>query len=408
MRHVAREHSINAPERKSCGELLRMAELKEVFLGEMGLEEKAYSKLGDYSLKINSHKHRKEKSASQEAVCGYLLAFYEVLSKYAQYNEIEISPFDCEYYEIIFNSVERENLQLREQIKNYGKIIQESNLSREKKQEYMSLVSFNELGDCSAEEENRQLLARLSKLEEMKDSLKRQLDGFDVRLSRVESAQGRVAQGRTTEAGHLDSARKYYLFEGKEQELSESKGYIKGVGMALLTFITLEVLLSAICLNFLGLLSLVQAWWAVHVFRMLSFAKGAEVRYNALDYGNKTVEEVYFDKSGLARKTGRKQARYVGIMLLCMLASIVQCVIFVNVQGGFLSVVMIAVEMAIVILSPMVYLGVCSLLNQYKTLRIEGADMYGRAFSLVYPQGGNKCYTLEEYERLLQEKEDTI
>ena len=85
LRQIVADFDIEIISRRSFGELLKIKEIESIFYEELKLNQYTYEKMMDYSLKVNSHKHKGEKKIELETVYKYLTVFYEVSSTYARY-----------------------------------------------------------------------------------------------------------------------------------------------------------------------------------------------------------------------------------------------------------------------------------------------------------------------------------
>ena len=107
LRHIIASFEIEIITRRSFGELLRLDEIKSIFLNNLGIDEYIYEKMLDYSLKINSHKHKGEKKIEIEVVIKYITILYEVSSAYARYLFVPYKSLDAEYFNKLFNCFEK-------------------------------------------------------------------------------------------------------------------------------------------------------------------------------------------------------------------------------------------------------------------------------------------------------------
>ena len=75
-----------------------------IFILEVvGFNQKFYNKLLDYALKLNKHKHNKEKDVDIDSVLNYMKLFYDVVYTYAKYVKYTIPSFDEDYFIDIYN-----------------------------------------------------------------------------------------------------------------------------------------------------------------------------------------------------------------------------------------------------------------------------------------------------------------
>ena len=397
LRCVAEEFSAEGDKKRSCGDLLRCREIREAFVGEMGLDATVYSKLGDYALKVNAHKHKKEKTVCVEVVVSYLSVFYQAVGAFCQYKKIDAPVFEIGHFEELFNSMERENQRLKEKIKSYGELIDDSELTAEQRLEYAALISQEESDGYSTEEENSRLHRRLRQLESLKDSLNKRLDGVDLRLRRVESEQREFAVAQKAKQSYTYGAKKYFCYNGTKQEQESERARLGGLGVALLVCICVDIVFSLIIEPISFLPAALEAIWAILALRVLLHAKCMERRQDAIEYEKGAIDEMYTDKGGLPRKTGRMQGKYILWLFLGGAGAFLKAFLAGSLAGA---VVVTACVVSLVSIS--FYLCARSFYAKYESLHIEGADRYGKAFAFVYLTGDNRCYTVEEYKALLK------
>ena len=115
LRTVAVGANEEASPRATAGDLLRKETVAGA-LGAVGVADADIGKLSDYVLKINRHKHGAEKPLEVERAVAYLALLHRVTSTYAASLGVKASVFVPEYYQAIFNSYERENRVMREEL----------------------------------------------------------------------------------------------------------------------------------------------------------------------------------------------------------------------------------------------------------------------------------------------------
>ena len=75
-RYIIFDFDIEIKSRRSLGELLRIAEVRNILVNTLNLNVHTYNKLLDYNQKINAHKHSGEKKIELEIVLKYITIFY--------------------------------------------------------------------------------------------------------------------------------------------------------------------------------------------------------------------------------------------------------------------------------------------------------------------------------------------
>lgn len=167
---VSREVEIKAQD--TCGAILRRGEVKDFFVGELGVDEYTYGKLQDYTLKVNAHKHRGEKAIQAETIVNYLRVFYNASVAYALSLSIAAEGFDADYFISIFGIFERENIALRGEMEllreELAVLAEEGRLKESDIAAYRGVITRIELDKLSLEEQNSELQRQISRLKDIK------------------------------------------------------------------------------------------------------------------------------------------------------------------------------------------------------------------------------------------------
>jgi hypothetical protein len=158
--------------RETCGELLRREDIKNFFKDVLRVDDFTYTKMQDYTLKVNAHKHKGEKNIQIDTIVSYMRIIYNATSSFAAYKNIEISEFDANYFISIFGAFEKENSTLKDEM---AKLKEELLVSVETGKlkdsdiiAYKSLLSQSELDKLDLEEQNQELHRQISKLKDIK------------------------------------------------------------------------------------------------------------------------------------------------------------------------------------------------------------------------------------------------
>ena len=183
---------------ETCGAILRKAEVEAYFMETLQLDEYTYNKMQDYTLKVNAHKHKGEKTVQIETIVNYLRVFYNAASAYASSKAIDANGFDANYYISIFGIFEKENsdlrsemLQLKEELANS---VEEGRLKDSDIATYQGLLSQSELDKLSLEEQNAELHKQISKLKDIK--LSSMEDKLNRTIEMLLSLQESVVENR--------------------------------------------------------------------------------------------------------------------------------------------------------------------------------------------------------------------
>ena len=183
---------------ETCGAILRKADVRAYFMETLQIDEYTYNKMQDYTLKVNAHKHKGEKTVQIETIVNYLRVFYNAVSAYAKSKAVDVESFDANYYISIFGIFEKENSELRcemEQLKEeLAASVEEGKLKDSDIATYQGLLSQSELDKLSLEEQNSELHKQISKLKDIK--LSSMEDKLNRTIEMLLSLQESVVENR--------------------------------------------------------------------------------------------------------------------------------------------------------------------------------------------------------------------
>ena len=158
--------------KETCGELLRREDIKIFFKDILCVDDFTYTKMQDYTLKVNAHKHKGEKNIQIDTIVSYMRIIYDATVSFANYKKILVNEFDANYFISIFGSFEKENLALKtEMIKLKEELIVSVESGKLKDSDiaaYKSLISQSEIEKLDLEEQNQELHRQISKLKDIK------------------------------------------------------------------------------------------------------------------------------------------------------------------------------------------------------------------------------------------------
>lgn len=169
----------------SSGSILRNPACRELFLTEIGIEPHIYDKMGDYALKVNAHKHGREKRIALDTVLNYVRVIHVAISAYLGYKGVQCPPYESETYIPLFGEFEKENANLKSECDRLREELSASVESGKLKdvdiEAFKCLASETELKKLSLEEQNTELQRQISilkdiKLSSMEDKLSKALE----------------------------------------------------------------------------------------------------------------------------------------------------------------------------------------------------------------------------------------
>ena len=195
---VLAEQSFEIKVQETCGAILRKAETRAYFMETLQIDEYTYNKMQDYTLKVNAHKHKGEKTVQIETIVNYLRVFFNAASAYASSKAIEVDGFDANYYISIFGIFEKENSDLRSEMlqlkEELATSVKEGKLKDSDIATYQGLLSQSELDKLSLEEQNAELHKQISKLKDIK--LSSMEDKLNRTIEMLLSLQESVVENR--------------------------------------------------------------------------------------------------------------------------------------------------------------------------------------------------------------------
>lgn len=171
--------------RETCGELLRRTDVQNYFKAILHVDDFTYSKMQDYTLKVNAHKHMGEKNIRIDTIVSYMKIFYNATKAFAIYKNINVPDFDADCLISIFAYFEKENTSLKTEMQKLKEELQSSFESGKLKESdienYRNLLSRAEIDKLSLEDQNSELQRQISvlkdiKLSSMEEKLNRTID----------------------------------------------------------------------------------------------------------------------------------------------------------------------------------------------------------------------------------------
>ena len=230
--------------RETCGELLRRDDIKNFFKDVLCVDDFTYTKMQDYTLKVNAHKHKGEKNIQIDTIVSYMRIIYNATVSFATYKNIEIRGFDANYFISIFGVFEKENSTLKDEMAKLKEgllvSVETGKLKDSDIIAYKSLLSQSELEKLDLEEQNQELHRQISKLKDIKLSsmeeklnktidLLHQLGDSVVENRAVAYAVGDTICGRKKFEEYVDGAKKLWK---KAKDGVDKVNETLGIGVA--------------------------------------------------------------------------------------------------------------------------------------------------------------------------------
>ena len=198
LRIVLENEGVETSSGNSSGSLLKNPACQNLLLSVIGIDQRTYDKMGDYALKVNAHKHKKEKRITLDTILNYLGVIYDATFAYAKFKGVECSPLEISAYAEMFGVFERENATLRTECdklrEELSSSVEEGKLKDSDIETFKSLASRAELDKLSLEEQNSELQKQISILKDIK--LASMEDKLNKTIEMLLSLQESVVENR--------------------------------------------------------------------------------------------------------------------------------------------------------------------------------------------------------------------
>ena len=198
LRIVLENEGVETSSGNSSGSLLKNPACQNLLLSVIGIDQRTYDKMGDSALKVNAHKHKKEKRITLDTILNYLGVIYDATFAYAKFKGVECSPLEISAYAEMFGVFERENATLRTECdklrEELSSSVEEGKLKDSDIETFKSLASRAELDKLSLEEQNSELQKQISILKDIK--LASMEDKLNKTIEMLLSLQESVVENR--------------------------------------------------------------------------------------------------------------------------------------------------------------------------------------------------------------------
>ncbi len=172
LKTIAETANIELTTRMTCGDILRYNGFKSFLTETLKLDDYTYGKLCDYTLKINAHKHKNEKTVQIETVINYLRVLYNLVNAFFVYKNIAAVDFETDSVVTAFGITEKENASLKTEIQKLKEellsSVESGKLKESDIENYRNLLSQAEIDKLSLEDQNSELQRQISVLKDIK------------------------------------------------------------------------------------------------------------------------------------------------------------------------------------------------------------------------------------------------
>jgi hypothetical protein len=198
LRIVLENEGVETSSGNSAGSILKNPVCQNLLISVIGIDQHTFDKMGDYALKVNAHKHKKEKCITLDTILKYIEVIYDAMFAYAKFKGVECSPLEISAYAEMFGVFERENATLRTECdklrEELSSSVEEGKLKDSDIETFKSLASRAELDKLSLEEQNSELQKQISILKDIK--LASMEDKLNKTIEMLLSLQESVVENR--------------------------------------------------------------------------------------------------------------------------------------------------------------------------------------------------------------------
>lgn len=356
---IIEENSIAVSQRESCGGLLKLPEVKELFLEKYGVNSYAYDKMGDYTKKTNDHKHRKEKNIQVDTIVSYMRVFYDVSSCVAKAKGISAGRFDGEYFRDIFGSMAKIDQRLSD-----------------------------------LEEEHQKILQAFERLSEEKQN---------AQPPRTENTQNSTRTGNKTNSAQtiknfISRAEKKYNWFGTKEQFARSKIILVCIQAALIAVGLLSTIITSASLKLYSTFTLFENIVALQTCFLLVYTLKSEKHYHDFNLAKYNSDIFVRDSDGIWRDTNKEKKRYKWLRRISYVSVICNVICIWTMGAGAVRIAATIFELAFLALTIASVFVRIDHYCMYDALFISGYNASRtEKVTIVHDRMQNKLFTFEEY-----------
>lgn len=412
----------------TCGAALRRNEVKDLFINTFGVEEYTFNKMQDYTLKVNAHKHNKEKKIAVDTIVSYLRVFYDATTAYCLYKSFPTSEFDGEEIYAIFGVYETENENLKTEIdklrSELATYVQQGKLEDEDIQTLRLIGERSNLEKLSLEEQNRELQKQFSTLKDIKlAAIEEKLDNIDEKLDEITAAiktinannssaknptplSSQVAQtnNKLYFQNFLKSAKKYYHYCGGVYYFKKEKNTAYLRFGAVLCVGLLATVLTSIACKIYSTFTLIENIWMIFIIAMIAHVTHAQPHYEHFDYSCHSAEKFELNANNLYYPYKWKIS-YKLFRILTYISAICNIIYMCTQYNGAVTVFAIIVEIGFAVATFLTVIIYSDFFCGYSVVYYTNT-VSGKPVTIVHDITFNKLYSKEEYEKLYKIKDE--
>lgn len=342
----------------TCGALLRRAEVRAYFLETVGVDEHTYEKMQDYTLKVNAHKHKGEKTVGLETVVNYMAVFHGAAVAYAAFSGIATEDFCADYYKELFESFEKENTALKKEV-----------------------IERLERAEERARRDREEILSALGTVmpshtdEQKKEGGREQFFSFKHFVS---------------------GASQEYLWFGTRALFEKNRKAAFWITVVSVIMMLAATVMTTVSVGYYTTYTLFENIWLLLSACIMKYVYKAKRQYPIFEYWENCIGRLAFDNDGVLRPRGCKK-KYKWFRILAYICFVINA-IYVFMENGSYVVFAAVLELLSLLLCILAFRKTTDLFLMYDTIRLRGkVNGNGEVRSLILTLMDNKLYHEQDY-----------
>lgn len=386
IKNLLREIGYESKSNETCGAILRKTEVRAFLTEAIGFDEHTYDKLGDYTLKVNAHKHKLEKTVQLETVISYLSILHAALSAYARYKGAPVKAFNKDYFSTIFGEFERENEKLKKEL---NALL--SGLSHQKLDEH-------DFENLTLEEQNAILYREILRIKEQHE---KDTQAILEELKQLKQGPKTKTPRQSTEStvqSFLRRAVKTYRYCGTpaDFEVTQRKTLILNVILLLLGVISTALTTSSV--GIYTTFSLFENIWLFFVAANLLSVSRAALKCNGNALSDICPFGTFYNANGTLQKELFLKFRYRLFRTIACIAAALNILYIWLTIGGAAAVFATLFEIAFFVLTIVTLNKVDMFFSFYCVVYYTGKNDLGQEITIVYHELLEEFYPLDVFQ----------
>lgn len=300
VKFVAINEMVDLGNKRTCGDILKLEEIKKIFLEKYLVNDNAFEKMKDYTLKVNAHKHKNEKKIQVDTIISYLRIFYEVSSKVALYLGIAAEEFSENYIMQIFGILEKENFALKEENQKIRDDLRES---------------VDKIADI-VQDYQRQIDQKI------RQNNAKQNDEYGLNRTNQKLAMEQF----------FKTSQKFYAFPPIDDEYKKEKRKTLIIALTSISIAIISTIVTVATIGFYSTYTLFENIWIIFELCLLSHVIKSKEKYDHIDYAFSSHRKFVVNKDDLYCPTKMKH-RYKFFLVISCIAVIANIICIIDECG---------------------------------------------------------------------------